>query len=161
MAAAMAGAWALARVKLADAGTAAAMFGSITALCLVAAGIAVVPTLGWLIPVMVLGGALNGVLNTAVGVLLGSRVPAAARGRAYALLGALVNGASAAGLLLGGVLLGVLAVRTTLAVAGLGGFAVALVLAGPTLRAIARERAAARPAPTADMTRAAEPAGVS
>ncbi len=141
VAAMMVGAVLLAKFKLADAGTATVLFGALAATCAVVACIALVPNLGWLIPALAIGGALNGCLNTALGVLLGSRIPAVARGRAYARVGAVANGANAAGYLLGGVLLSVLAVRPTLAIAGLGGLAVAGIFAAPTLRAIARERA--------------------
>ena len=142
VAAMMGGAWAVAKAKLGDAGIGLGLFATLGLLCVVAASLSLVPTLGWLIPVMVIGGVLNGCFNTALGVLLGSRVPAAVRGRAYATLGAIANGANAAGYLLGGVLLAVLAVRPTLALVGIGGLLVTLVFAAPTLRAIARERAA-------------------
>jgi hypothetical protein len=57
-----------------------------------------------------------------------------------------VNAANTGGYLIGGVLLGVLAVRPTIALIGLAGLAVSAALAVPTLRAIARERAAAHTA---------------
>ena len=49
-----------------------------------------------------------------------------------------------AGLLLGGVLLGVLPVRVTIAADGLGGLAAIAAFALPVLRAMARERDTAR-----------------
>ena len=66
-----------------------------------------------------LGGLGNGGVNVAAAVLLGLRVPAAMRGRAFAVFGAVANGANVAGLLLGGVLLAVVPVRATIAPAGL------------------------------------------
>src|SRR4051812_18499690 len=150
----MAGALLVAKTKLGDAGIGLALFATLGLLCVVATSLSLIPTLGWLIPVMVVGGVLNGCFNTALGVLLGSRVPAAVRGRAYATLGAVANGANAAGYLLGGVLLAVLAVRPTLALVGVGGLLVTVVFAAPTLRAIARERAAHATRPAAPGTAA-------
>ena len=66
------------------------------------------------------------------------------RGRAFAVFGAVANGANVAGLLLGGVLLAVVPVRATIGLAGLGGLAATAAFALPVLRAIAREQAAAR-----------------
>jgi MFS family permease len=140
----MAGAWLLAKAKLADSGVAAVMLGALALTCAVFGVIALVPNVGWLIPCYVLGGILNGCLNTALGVLLGSRVPPAVRGRAFARVGAVANGANAAGYLLGGALLGVLAARPTIALVGAAGLLVAVVFAGPTVRAIARQRAGER-----------------
>ena len=102
------------------------------------------PAVAWLAPVSLLGGAGNGGVNVAAGVLLGRRVPAAVRGQAFALFGAVANGANVAGLLLGGVLLGVLPVRVTIAAAGLGGLAATAAFALPVLRAMARERGTVR-----------------
>jgi MFS family permease len=105
---------------------------------------ATVPAVGWLAPVSVVGGVGNGGVNVAAAVLLGRRVPAAMRGRAFAVFGAVVNGANVAGLLLGGVLLAVVPVRAIIAAAGLGGLAATAALALPVLRATAREQAGAR-----------------
>jgi MFS family permease len=138
----MVGAWGLARLRAGHAGTGAAMFGALALECAVVVAVSLVPTVGWVVPLFVLGGIGNGVINAAIGVLVGSRVPDASRGRAFALVGAVANGANTAGYVLGGVLLGVLAVRPTLALVGVGGLAVTAVFAGPALRAIARERAA-------------------
>ena len=74
------------------------------------------------------------------------------RGRAFAVFGAVANGANVAGLLLGGALLAVVPVRAAIAAAGLGGLAATAAFAVPVLRAIAREQAAAR-----EPDRAAEP----
>ncbi len=90
----------------------------------------------------VLGGLGNGGVNVAAAVLLGRRVPAAVRGRAFALYGAVANGANVAGLLLGGVLLSVVPVRAAIAGAGLGGLVATAAFAMPVLRATARERRA-------------------
>ena len=55
--------------------------------------IAAAPAVAWLVPVSVLGGLGNGGVNIAAGILLGRRAPAALRGRAFAVFGAVVNGA--------------------------------------------------------------------
>ena len=123
---------------------AATLLGSLALTCLGVALMATVPAVGWLAPVSVLGGLGNGGVNVAAAVLLGRRVPAAMRGRAFAVFGAVANGANVAGLLLGGLLLAVVPVRAAIAAAGLGGLAATAAFALPVLRAIAREQAAAR-----------------
>ena len=91
------------------------LLGSLAVTCLGVALIATVPAVGWLAPVSVLGGLGNGGVNVAAAVLLGRRVPAAMRGRAFAVFGAVANGANVTGLLLGGVLLAVVPVRAAIA----------------------------------------------
>jgi MFS family permease len=142
--AAVAGGWWVARRRPSDPGVARLLLGSLALTCLGVALMATVPAVGWLVPVSVLGGLGNGGVNVAAAVLLGRRVPAAMRGRAFAVFGAVANGANVAGLLLGGVLLAVVPVRATIALAGLGGLAATAAFALPVLRAIAREQAAAR-----------------
>lgn len=109
-------------------------------LALVEAGLAGVPSFGWLVPLYVVGGVANGFANLSTGVLLGRRVPAAYRGRVGALFSGVVNTGVVVGYLLGGGLLAVLPVRDVyLVAAGLALVAVA-VLGRPVIRA-------ARPAP--------------
>ncbi len=142
--ASVAGGWWVARRRPSDAGLAGLLLCSLTLTCLGVALMATVPAVAWLAPVSLLGGAGNGGVNVAAGVLLGRRVPAAVRGQAFALFGAVANGANVAGLLLGGVLLGALPVRVTIAAAGLGGLAATAAFALPVLRAMARERGTVR-----------------
>ena len=142
--ASVAGGWWVARRRPSDAGLARLLLSSLALTCLGVALMATVPAVAWLAPVSLLGGAGNGGVNVAAGVLLGRRVPAAVRGQAFAAFGAVANGANVAGLLLGGVLLGVLPVRVTIAAAGLGGLAATAAFALPVLRAMARERDTAR-----------------
>jgi hypothetical protein len=80
------------------------------------------------------------------------------RGRAFARVGAVANGANAAGYLLGGALLSVLAARPTIALVGAGGLLVTVVCAAPTVRAIAKARAGERAAAPVPST--VEPAPV-
>jgi MFS family permease len=140
----VAGGWWVARRRPSDAGVARLLLGSLVLTCLGVAMMATVPAVGWLAPVSVLGGLGNGGVNVAAAVLLGRRVPPAMRGRAFAVFGAVASGANVAGLLLGGVLLAVVPVRTAIAAAGLGGLAATAAFAPPVLRAIARERVTAR-----------------
>jgi MFS family permease len=141
--ASVAGGWWVARRRPSDSGVARLLLGSLTLTCLGVALMATVPAVGWLAPVSVLGGLGNGGVNVTAAVLLGRRVPAAMRGRAFAVFGAVANGANVAGLLLGGVLLAVVPVRATIAAAGLGGLAATAAFALPVLRATAREQATA------------------
>jgi MFS family permease len=149
------GAWLLARRRLDDSGMGRALLGLLLTTCAVIFGAALVPDVGWLLPLFLIGGATNGGENVAIGVLVARRVPDAYRGRAYAILGAVVNGANTLGYVLGGVLLTVLPVRVTVAAAGLFGVAVALAFAVPVLRAT---RGAARTGP--DVSEATAAAGV-
>jgi MFS family permease len=146
------GAWLLTRRRLADSGLTVAMIGMLASTCLVVLLASSVPAFGWLIPLWAVGGLTNGGENVAAAVLLGRRVPAACRGRAFATFGAVANGANSAGFLLAGVLLGALPVRPTLAGVGLVGLLVTAGFAVPMLRAAARDRA---------VPRAPEPAPVS
>jgi MFS family permease len=142
--ASVAGGWWVAHRRPSEAGVARLLLGSLTLTCLGVALMATVPAVGWLAPVSVLGGVGNGGVNVAAAVLLARRVPAAMRGRAFAVFGAVANGANVAGLLLGGVLLAVVPVRAIIAAAGLGGLAATAAFALPVLRATAREQAGAR-----------------
>ena len=143
--AAVAGGWWVARRRPSDPALARLLLGSLALTCLGVALMATVPAVGWLAPVSVLGGLGNGGVNVAAAVLLGRRAPAAMRGRAFAVFGAVANGANVTGLLLGGVLLGVVPVRAAIAAAGLGGLAVTAAFALPVLRATARGGSPAEP----------------
>jgi MFS family permease len=138
--ASVAGGWWVARRRPSDAGLAVLLLGSLGLTCLGVALTATVPAVGWLAPVSVVGGLGNGGVNVTAGVLLGRRAPGGMRGRAFAVFGAVVNGATVAGFVLAGVLLTVVPVRATIAAAGLGGLAVTAAFALPVLRATARER---------------------
>ena len=141
----MIGGWLLARRNRGDAGISVAMLGALGLVCAAVLAMGLAPGLSWLVPVFLVGGIGNGVLNVAAGALLSRRTPAHARGRASARLGAVMNAASALGFLLGGVLLDVLPVRATVAAAGVFGLVVTGAAAVPMLRAAARERATAAP----------------
>ncbi len=136
----MAGAWLLARRRLADWALGPALLGALVVTCASVAVFGIVPAVGWLVPVSLLGGLGNGGVNNAVTVLIGRRTPSAVRGQAYAVLGAVVSATTTAGYLLGGLLLAVISVRVTIAAAGLAGLAVIVAFALPVLRASRLER---------------------
>jgi MFS family permease len=137
------GGWLLARRDNSDASIGVAMLGAFALTCGAVLAAAAVPSLLWLVPVFAVGGIGNGVLNVAAAALLSRRTPAHARGRAFATFGAVINAANAVGFVLGGVLLGLLSVRLTVAVTGLFGLLVTAAFAVPMLKAAARERASA------------------
>jgi len=129
------GGWLLARRKLHDGALGTAMTVMLATTCAVLAGAAGVPSAGWLFGLWIVGGLANGGLNTVAGVLLGRRVPAQARGRAQARVGAAISGANLFGFALGGVLLSLATPRVLLLAAGLAGFAVVVVFAPRVHRA--------------------------
>lgn len=145
LAAAGAGGWLLARRKPSDAGLAVTVLGSLALTCAGVVLIAAARSAAWVAPAEVIGGLGNGVLNVAIGVLFGRRAPAEARGRAFAVSGAVANGATGVGLLLAGAVLEVLTPRAGIAAAGLAGLAVTAAFAVPLLRSAARERSPRRP----------------
>jgi MFS family permease len=130
----------LGRRRPGDAGLAVTLLGALALACAAVAVMAAAPDAGWLVPIDIIGGLGNGGLNVATGVLLGRRVPAAVRGQAFAVFGALVNAASMTGYLLGGLLLAVVPVRACIAAAGLFGLAMTAGFALPLLRAAGRDR---------------------
>jgi MFS family permease len=155
----MIGAWLLTRRTLTDSGVSWAMVVALVVTCVDVLGLAAVPSVAVLLPLFVIGGISNGVENVAAGLMISRRTPDEFRGRAYAVYGAVANGANALGFLLGGVVLGVLSVRVTIAVAGAFGLAVTMIFAVPLLRAAARDRAG-RPGGTPMLPSIGEPAEV-
>jgi MFS family permease len=76
-------------------------------------------------------------------VITAHRVPAEARGRAFAVNGSAVQGAGMAGLLLGGVLVDRFDPRMLVAAAGIAGLVAVVACIPPVRRTVRRERAAA------------------
>ncbi|MFI7215606.1 MFS transporter [Micromonospora maritima] len=149
------GAWVFARVarRLADDG---ALLGAGLVLlggcCLAVLVSAAVPAAWLLVPVWLLGGVANGGNNVFDQLLLARRVPEEARGRAFAVFGAAVQGAGMGGFLVGGLLLEVAGPRPLVAGCGVVGLLVVVGLAGPVCRAVRADRAAtpaAAPSPAA------------
>ncbi|WP_405092049.1 MFS transporter [Micromonospora sp. NBC_01392] len=139
------GAWLFARVarRLADDG---ALLGAglllLGCCCLAVLVSAAVPTAWLLVPIWLVGGTANGGDNVFNNLLLARRVPAAARGRAFAVFGAAVQGAAMGGYLVGGLLLAVADPRPLVVGCGVVGLLVVAALAGPVRRAVRAERAA-------------------
>jgi MFS family permease len=139
----LAGAWLLARPARRAADDGALVNGLVLMLglcCLAVLAGAAVPAVGWLVPLWLAGGVLNGGLNVFLAMVMARRVPADARGRAFAVQGAAIQGASMFGFLAGGLLLEAFAPRPLVAVCGLVGLVVVAVIAVPVTRAVRRER---------------------
>ena len=151
----MLGGAALGRRNGGDASLSVAMLGAFAVTSAAVLAMAAAPGLIWLVPMFLVGGAGNGVLNVAAGALVARRTPAPVRGRAFATFGAVVNASNAVGFVLGGVLLGALSIRLTVGAAGLFGLLVTAAFAVPMLKAAARERAIATGA--AEVAAPAEP----
>ncbi|MCU7724105.1 MFS transporter [Actinoplanes sp. KI2] len=87
---------------------------------------AAVGSAGWLIPLWLLGGVCNGGINVFVFVIVADRAPAAAHGRAFAVMTAAVQTASLLGLLVAGPLVDHFDPRLLVAAAGALGLGTAL-----------------------------------
>ena len=109
---------ALARVVLA----------STIALSLSMLGYTVAPGVAWLLPVAVVGGAANGLLNVGAGALVMMRAPEHARGRVSAAAGGVTSAAMIAAFVLGGVLAAFASPRQIFLIAGLLGMLAPLTL---------------------------------
>jgi predicted MFS family arabinose efflux permease len=150
----IAGTWLTARLikRAGDTGIVVGAFTSLAATCLVVVAGSQAPAVAWIVPLWLLGGALNGAENVQVFTVFGHRAPAHARGRLSARLNAAVQGAALLGYAGGGVLLQWWSPRAVLAGAGIGGV-LAVIAVAPWIRsAIQRSRAEdATPAPVLDL----------
>jgi MFS family permease len=124
-----------------DVGTAKALLltNFATGVAIAVAGL--MPHVGWVVPLWLLGGVLNGMENVAIGVILGSRVPPEVRGHASAIFNSIASGANAFGYLAGGVLLAVASPRLLVVACGLAGMTAAAIFGLPLARAMRHERA--------------------
>jgi MFS family permease len=102
---------------------------------------AAVGNAGSMLPLWFVGGLFNGGINVLVAVVVAGRAPAEARGRAFAVLGAAVQGASLLGVLAAGPLVDRFDPRLLVAAAGAAGL-VAVLLCLPV--ALVRRAAAGR-----------------
>jgi MFS family permease len=118
------------------------------------AAAALAPSALWLVPLWLLGGVINGGVNVSLSVLLGRRVPSAARGRAGATFNSMANTANAAGYLLGGALLAAWSPRVLVLACGIAGVLAVVLFVRNLSRSMERERSlgatAAAEASTAD-----------
>jgi MFS family permease len=94
---------------------------------------AAVPSAGWIVPLWVVGGVCNGGINVFTSVLIAERAPAAAHGRAFAVLGASVQGGSLFGLAAAGPLVEQFEPRGLVAALGVAGL-IAAVACLPVVR---------------------------
>jgi MFS family permease len=115
-----------------------AALGGAAVIAGVIGAVAAAPSIGWLVPLEVVGGIGNGMLNVAVGALLLGRTPDALRGRVSAAVGGAANAASLAALALGGALATSLAPRTIFAIAAVGGGLCVILTWLPVTRSLAR-----------------------
>lgn len=132
----------LARRLTDDGGLLGGYLALLAACCLMVLLSAAVPSALLLVPIWLIGGVGNGGANVFDNVLLARRVPEAARGRAYAVFGAAVQGAAMLGYLVGGLLLEVADPRPLVAACGVAGLLVVVVVVLPVTRAVCAERAA-------------------
>jgi MFS family permease len=120
-----------------DARRAQAVLAGAALMSLVFAGYGLAPTVAVLVPLSIVGGVGNGLLNVCVATLVMTRSDERVRGRVSAALGAVLNGAGVASLGLGGGLAAVLDPRQI--------FLLAAVL-GSIVTVVAAARATAAPA---------------
>ncbi|WP_117209646.1 MFS transporter [Allorhizocola rhizosphaerae] len=130
----LAGAWLCARVlrpATTDLAVVRWMFVSLGIISVVVGAVGAVTAVLWIVPLYLVGGALNGGQNVIIGTLLGRRAPAAARGRAATALQSRVQGGALLGYVAGGLVLEVVEPRWVFVGAGvLGLLAVLLVAPG-------------------------------
>lgn len=100
-----------------------------TGLSLGLAGMGLAPTVAWVLPAVLAGGVCNGLLNLAIGSLVGMRSAEAVRGRVAAIVGGLASAGQVGAMLLGGLLASALAPRQIFLLAGLLGVLVPLGVA--------------------------------
>jgi MFS family permease len=129
------GSWAVARLKVDDRGYVASLVLGLLLISVALAGGGLAPTVGWIIPAFLVGGIGNGAQTAAAGVLIVRRTPDANRGRAFAVLGAVTNGATAAGFVMGGALLETLSPRLVIVGSGLAALLLAVALTTPAITA--------------------------
>ncbi|MBQ1026285.1 MFS transporter [Micromonospora sp. C95] len=139
----LAGAWIFARVAGRFTDDGALVQGGLLLLggCCAAVLLSVtVPTAPLLVPLWLLGGLCNGGDNVFHNVVVARRVPEAARGRAFAAVGAAVQGAAMFGYLVGGLLLEVTEPRPLIVGCGAAGLLVLLGFVVPVRRTVRAER---------------------
>lgn len=128
--------------------------------CVVVLAAAGVPSVGWLVPLWLLGGLLNGGMGVFQTVVVAGRAPAGARGRAFAAVEGSIQGAAMVGYLLGGLLLEMLEPRPLVAVCGVAGL-LAVVAVLPMVVRAGRAGASERPDASDQIATPAGPAEVS
>ena len=147
----LAGAWIMARLvgRAKDDGTLVGwMFMTLLGLGGAIALMAAVPGAGWLVPLLLFGGSLNGSENVLVTTVLGRRAAPESRGRLSAMLQATVQGMGLLGFMAGGVLVELFEPRPIVLGAGLAGI-IAVAAVSPWVTRAIRTSRTALPDPTA------------
>lgn len=93
------------------------------------AGMGLAPAVAWVLPAVLAGGTCNGLLNLAIGSVVGMRSAEAVRGRVAAIVGGLASAGQVGAMLLGGLLATALEPRQIFVLAGLLGVLAPLGLA--------------------------------
>jgi MFS family permease len=134
----LAGTWLVSRAVQRARDDGAAVLGLLAMLAgtsaLILAG-AAVPGVAWLLPLWLVGGALNGGENVVSNVVIGRRVAPEVRGRAFAAFVGVVQGACMIGYFAGGLLLEWVGPRPLVALAGLAGVVIVAGFVVPARRA--------------------------
>jgi MFS family permease len=139
----LSGTWLLARVARRARDDGALVYGLLAVLAVMCATLpaaASVGAAGWLVPLWIVGGMGNGGVNVFANVLVAHRIPDRARGRAYATVGAAVQGAALAGYAAGGPLVDLLPIRPLVAGIGTAGLIVVAMLVPTVVRSVRSER---------------------
>lgn len=135
------GAWLIARLirpHVTDASLVRWMFLNLGLLSTMILLVGTAQAVMWLVPLYLIGGGLNGVMNVILGTMMGRRVPADARGRAAAAMTSRINGGALVGFVLGGLLLEVVTPRWMILGAGMLGVLVVLMVTPMVLRVAKR-----------------------
>jgi MFS family permease len=136
------GVWPFSRLNGDDATLVRRVLVILTVVAVVVLGSSAVPSAWWLLPIYLVGGALNAGLNVIGGVLVARRVPPAIRGRVGGTFNAVAAGASLTGYVVGGVLLPVMTPRSLIAWSAVVSLVIALAFLIPSGRAATRRAAA-------------------
>jgi MFS family permease len=120
-----------------DLALARAFVGSAVGLATALAAFAGAPSVAWLLPVALAGGAANGVLNLTLGSLVMGRADADTRGRVGAVLNGVASGTQLAAFALAALLAAVLTPREIFVAAGVSGLLAPLLFARRLIRAAA------------------------
>ncbi|MBB5870763.1 MFS family permease [Allocatelliglobosispora scoriae] len=146
----LAGAWIMARLirhAKDDGALVSWMFLSLLGTGAAIALMAAAPGAAWLVPLLLLGGSLNGTENVLVTTVLGRRAAPSSRGRISATLQATVQGMGLLGFMAGGLLVELFEPRPIVLGAGLAGIVAVAVVSPWVARAIRTSREPMPPMP--------------
>jgi len=124
-----------------DSALVSGMLGLIAGISAILVAAANVPGVWWLVPLWIVGGALNGGVNVVASLVVARRVPSEVRGQAMGTFVGAVNAAGIVGLLLGGALSTAFAPRSLLIACGIAGLLVVAACALTVARSARRTEA--------------------